>query len=127
MRLTLPSPILHILFAGVTACSHPSPPPPPGPPIPAEPDVQVGTADEECKAFEAALETYGKCPNLDEDDRTWIKNLLEYADQSFAAGKKAEIPANAQGAMAHACRRAATSVQFANERCHNGPKPKPDW
>ena len=93
---------------------------------PRQPDVAVGTRTRSDKGLEAALDSYGECPNLDEDNRTWIKNLLEFANQSFAASKKAEIPQNAQGAMAHQCRRAATSVHYANERCHNGKKPKPD-
>ncbi len=124
MRLTLPSVIAQIMFA---ACSHPPPPPPPGTPIPAIADIQVGTADEECKAFETALETYGKCPNLDDDDRAWLRALVEYAEQSFAAGRKATIPDPALHAMAHACRKAAMSVHYATVRCEAGPKPRVDW
>jgi hypothetical protein len=127
MRLTLPRAFAHIIAWGIAACSHPEPPPPPGPPISAEPEVQVGSADDECKGLETALETYGKCPNLDDEDRAWVKAIVEYSEQTFTAGKKATIPDPALHAMAHACRKAAVSVHFATVRCEAGPKPHPDW
>ena len=127
MRLTLPSAFGQIMICAVTACSHPSPPPPPGPPIPAVPDVKVGSPDDECKGLESALETYGKCPNLDDDDRAWVRSIVEYAEQTWAAGKKATIPDPALNAMAHACRKAADSVHYATIRCQAGPKPRVDW
>jgi hypothetical protein len=112
----------------VAACSHPAPPAtPPGPPIPAEPETQVASADDECKGLETQLETYGKCPNLDDDDRAWVRAIIEYAEQSWAAGKKATIPDPALRAQAHACRKAADSVHYATVRCLAGPKPHPDW
>jgi hypothetical protein len=121
MRLTLPSAIS--IFLG---CSHPRPPVPPGPPIPAEPEVAVGSMDDECKGLETALATYGECPNLEDPDREWIRSTIEFAEQTFAAGKKAGADAPALHAMALACHRAATSVHYATVRCLAGPKPRED-
>lgn len=128
MRLTLPSACAIFL-----ACRHPEAPVAPGPPLPVEPDVQLGSLDEECDGLTQAIVAYGKCPNLDDAERTWSKTLVEFAEQSFAAGKKGLAAREQQGnhreledakrAMALACHRAATSVKFATIRCENGKRP----
>jgi hypothetical protein len=125
MRLTLPSVLAQ--FIALAACSHPPAPVPPGPPIPADPDVAVGTPEAECQAFEAALDTWSKCPNLDDDHRAWIRSTKEFAEQSFEAGRKGTLDEQAKHAMAVRCRKAATSVQYATIRCNNGPEPRVDW
>ncbi|HUJ62414.1 MAG TPA: hypothetical protein VLX92_28120 [Kofleriaceae bacterium] len=123
----------------VAACHHADPPVEPGTPLPAEPDLQLGSMDDECKGLDTALASYGECPNLDDQDRAWIKSDREYAEQSMAAGKKgfAELRANgskhadeiaaAERQIALACHKAASSVHFATVRCQAGPKPKTDY
>jgi hypothetical protein len=96
----------------------------PGEPIPAAPEIVLGTMDAECEALLTALDTYKKCPNLDDDDQWNIKAWTERAQEDFAAGKKANPDAGAQQAIAAACRKAVASVTAATERCHNGPKPQ---
>lgn len=127
MRLTLPSTFVQFLLGALCACSHPPPPPPPGPPIPAEPEIQVGSMDEECKGLETAISTYGACPNLEDEDRAWTKALIEYAEHTFEAGKKSTDNAPALHAMALACRKAAMSVHYATVRCEAGPRPRVDY
>jgi hypothetical protein len=112
-----------------TACSHPQPPVAPGPPILAQEDVAVDTLDKECGGLLTALDAYSACPNLDDDDRAWIRGTKEYAERSFAAGKKGlDLHPDAEGAraIALACRKAAISIGFAHQRCKAGPKPKVD-
>lgn len=121
--------ILGILLV-VTApgCKHVTSDPPvkPGPPIPAEPETDLENVDTECAGLLAALDTYGKCPNLEDEDREWVRAVMDSAEQSFAAGKKANPDEPAQKAMAMACHRAALSMQFATERCQAGKRPKID-
>ncbi len=124
MRLTLPRACLHIMLVG--ACSHPQAPVPPGPPIAAEAEISVGTADAECNGLLTALETYAACTNLEDGERAWIRATREYADQTFAAGKKTHPDELALHAMAVACKKAATSVHFATVRCEAGPRPRVD-
>ena len=124
MGPTLPRVFGWILLA--FACHHADPPVAPGPPLPAEPDISVTTMDDECHGLIAALETYQKCPNADNDDRAWARAWIEAAKESIDAGDKAHADAEAQRTMAINCKRAATSVRFADVRCHAGPKPKPD-
>jgi hypothetical protein len=107
------------------SCRGAPPPVAPGEPIPAAPEVALGTMDAECDGLLAALATFKKCPNLEDEDRENIDGWTERAQQDFAAGKKANPDASAQRAIAVACHKATTSVQAANERCHNGPRPVP--
>jgi hypothetical protein len=112
------------------ACSHPPPPVPPGPPIPAPDELVVDTYDKECDALIAALTAYGTCVNLDDADRAWIHDDIEFAQRSFAAGKKgleAHPDKDASRAMAQQCRRAAASIGYAHQRCDAGPKPRADY
>ena len=132
MRPTLPRPFLQkmrdfgFFLIAIAGCHHADPPVAPGPPLPAEPDVVVTTMDEECKELELAIATWAQCPNLDDDDRDWLKAVSDAAEQSFAAGKKGNPDADGQRAIALACHRAAVSMQHANERCMAGPKPRVD-
>jgi hypothetical protein len=98
----------------------------PGPPIPAEPEQALENMDTECAGFVAAVDTYGKCPNLEDGDRQWVRNVIEAAEEAFAAGKKANPDEPAQKAIAMACHRAALSMQFATERCKAGKRPRMD-
>jgi hypothetical protein len=111
------------------ACKHvvSDPPATPGRPIPAEPDADLENMDTECAGLIAALDSYGQCPNLDDSDRTWAKRTIEYAEESFAAGKKANPDEPSQKAMAAACHRAALSIQYATQRCLAGKRPKVDY
>jgi hypothetical protein len=130
MRPTLPSTfgrncfVLGILLA--CECHHEPPPTPPGEPIPAEPDVKLGTMDEECKGLVDALNAYGACPNSDEDERVWARRVGELAQQAFDAGKNGSNDEQSLRVMALACRKAAVSMQYATIRCKNGPPPKAD-
>lgn len=118
--------VLLIGFIGSSACHHADPPVKPGPPLPAEPDVVVGTMDDECNGLTKAISTWSECPNLEDPDRTWMKSLIEYADQAFAAGRAGKPDADAQHAIALACHRAAVSIANANQRCLAGPRPRVD-
>jgi len=115
-----------VLLAG---CRHVvgDPPTKPGPPIPAAPDVTLENMDTECAGLIAALDMYGKCPNLEDGDREWTRSAIEAAEQSFAAGKKANADEPSQHAIALACHRATASIQFATQRCQAGKRPKVDW
>ena len=125
MRLTLPSTWAQILV--VAACSHAQAPVPPGPPIAAEPEISVGTMDAECQGLETALDNYARCPHLDEEERSWIHGTRDFAEQSFAASRKAQPEEQALHAMAVACRKAADSIRHATERCQAGPRPRVDY
>lgn len=105
-------------------CHGEPPPVAPGEPIPAPPEVALGTMQAECDALLAALAAYKQCPNLDDDDRADLDAWIERSEQDFAAGKKANPEPNAQRAIAAACHKAVAAVAAANERCHNGKKPK---
>ncbi|HEY0255123.1 MAG TPA: hypothetical protein VGC41_26530 [Kofleriaceae bacterium] len=83
--------------------------------------------DAECAGLTNALISYGDCPNNDDDDKAWAKNVAEVAQQAFDAGKKGNPDEPSQHVIALACHKAAESVKNANERCHAGPKPKPTW
>lgn len=112
---------------GLAACHHADPPVKPGPPLPAEPDIVVTTMDDECTGLEKAIQHWSQCPNLEESDRGWMRNLVDYAEQTFAAGRAGHPDADAQRAIALACHRAAVSISNANTRCLAGPKPKIDY
>jgi len=99
---------------------------PPGPPIPAEPEVDLENVDTECAGMIAAYDRYGQCPNLEDADRRFVRSVIEAAQESFAAGKKAQPDEPSQKAMAMACRRAAVSIGFANQRCLAGKRPRVD-
>lgn len=71
-----------------------------------------------------ALARYGSCPNLESEDKADIKDWIELATSNFAAGRKVALDADAQSAIALACRRATRSVDAAAERCRSGPRPK---
>jgi hypothetical protein len=132
MPTTLPRAFVFKVLLGscltLAACKHVTSDPPvkPGPPIPAEPETNLENVDTECAGLIAALDTYGKCPNLEDADRQWVRDVIEAADASFAAGKKASPDEPAQKAMAMACHRAALSMQFATERCRAGKRPRTD-
>ncbi|MDB4959179.1 MAG: hypothetical protein JWO36_6748 [Myxococcales bacterium] len=126
---TLPSGRLFCGFAMllVVACTHHADPPVvPGRPLAAEPDISVDTMDVECAGLTKALDRYGLCPNLDDDDRAGIKNMIQYAQETFEAGKKGNPDAQAQHTIAIACRKAAKSVEYATLRCQAGPRPRVD-
>lgn len=106
-----------------SACHGDPPPVAPGEPIAAAPEVTLGTMDAECDGLLAALASYKKCPNLEDDDRQDIDAWTERMQQDFAAGKKTSPEPNAQRAIAAACHKAAASVGAANERCRAGRKP----
>ena len=110
----------------LAACHHADPPVKPGPPLAAEPDLVVGTMDDECNGFTNAITTWSACPNLDDGERAWMKSLIEYADQMFAAGRAGKPDADAQRAIAVACHRAKVSIANANTRCLAGPRPQVD-
>lgn len=134
MRLILPSAIgtklgtVVALISLLGGCKHvvQETRVPPGKPIPAEPDTDLETMDAECAGLVAALDTYGKCPNLEDGDREWTRRTIEVAEQSFAAGKKANPDEPSQRAIAASCHRAALSIQYATQRCLAGKRPKTD-
>lgn len=117
-----------LVISSTSGCKHVTSDPPvkPGPPIPAEPETNLENMDTECAGLVAALDTYGKCPNLEDSDREWVKAVIESAEQSFAAGRKSNPDEPAQKAIAMACHRAMLSMQFATERCRAGKRPKVD-
>ena len=80
--------------------------------------------DTECAGLLAAIDSYGKCPNLEDSDREWSRRTIEVAEQSFAAGKKSNPDEPSQRAIAQACRRAAVSMGYATQRCNAGKRPK---
>jgi hypothetical protein len=55
-----------------------------------------------------------------------MKSLIEFADQTFAAGRAGNPDADAQHAIAIACHRAAVAITNANTRCLAGPRPRVD-
>jgi hypothetical protein len=111
----------------LAACSHAPPPVAPGPPIPAEESVKVDSYDKECTALLAALDSYGTCTNLDDEDRDWIRATRDYAERTFASGQKGlDLHPDPDGArtMALKCHQAAASIGFEHQRCNAGPKPR---
>jgi hypothetical protein len=132
MRPTLPRAFRRKVLLGslliLSGCHHvvSDPNVKPGTPIPAEPEAQLENMDTECAGLIAALDTYGKCPNLDDGDRDWVRSVIESAEQSFAAGKKGNPDEPAQKAIAMACHRATISMQFATVRCQAGKRPRVD-
>jgi hypothetical protein len=134
MRPTLPSAfgkksqVLAVLAAVLVAgCHHDPAPVAPGEPIPAPAEVLVDTMDHECNRLVEALLALGECPNHEEDQRAWARQVAEIAQQSFEAGKKGKPDEPSQHVIALACHRAADSVQFAIQRCKAGPLPKGDY
>jgi hypothetical protein len=132
MTTTLPSAIGKIcrmvaLLGAWAACHHDQPPVAPGEPIPAAADIQVESMDIECNHLVDSILKFGACPNSDENDQAWAKNLAEVAQQSFDAGKKGNPDEPSQHVIALACHKAAESVKHATERCVNGPRPKGDY
>lgn len=140
MRMTLPSEIgekrgmvrafaivLGLLLSG-GACKHvvSEKPVQPGPPIPAEPETDLGNMDTECAGLVAAIDRYGQCPNLEDGDRQWAQRTIEYAEETFAAGKKSNPDEPSQKAIAAACHRATISIDYATQRCQAGKRPKVD-
>jgi hypothetical protein len=105
------------------ACSKPLPPVAPGPPIPAEPDVVVGTMDDECGSLQGAFDAWARCPNLDERGRRYVIAWRDAAKEANDAADKAKPDDKAQHAIALACHRAIVSVRAATERCGNGKPP----
>lgn len=116
------------VLLSVPSCKHvvSEKPVEPGPPIPAEPEADLKDMDTECNGVIAALDSYGKCPNLENSDRDWAQRTIEVAQQSFEAGKKGNPDEPSQKAIAAACHRAAVSIQFAKQRCEAGKRPKVD-
>jgi len=141
MRLILPKPFFRKatcfgsllmafgLAAGLPACKHTvsDPPVKPGPLITAQGDVELESTDAECAGLIAAVDSYGKCPNLEDRDRQWARSVMEAAEDAFAAGKKSNPDEPSLHAMAAACRRATDSMRAATARCQNGKRPKADW
>jgi hypothetical protein len=82
--------------------------------------------DAECNGLIAAFETWKQCPNLEDEQKTYVENLIERAHLDFAAAQKSQPDERAQKEIARRCRRAALSVKAATERCSNGRPPKPD-
>lgn len=115
-----------VFLTMIAACHHADPPVAPGPPLPAEPDIQVASMDAECSGLEKAIDAWEACPHLDDEEREWLRAVSEYAEQSFAAGRKGKPDAESQRAIALACHRAAVSIGHADERCKAGPKPRVD-
>lgn len=118
-----------VIGVAVGGCKHVSSDPPskPGRPIVAEPELDLENADTECAGLIAALDRYGKCPNLEDGERQWVRSAIEAAEDSFAAGKKANPDEPSLKAIALACRRATNSMRAATERCHAGKRPRMDW
>jgi hypothetical protein len=114
------------LIGLIVGCHHADPPVKPGPPLPAEPDIVVTTMDDECTGLEKAIQTWSQCPNLEDAERSWMRQVVEYAEQTFAAGRAGHPDADAQHAIALACHRAAVSITNANTRCLAGPRPRVD-
>jgi hypothetical protein len=132
MRPTLPRTFLQKLrdfgffLIAIAGCHHADPPVAPGPPLRAEPDAIVGSMDDECAGLKQAIATWAECPNLDDDERSWAHDISEYAEESFAAGRKGNPDPESQRAIAIACHRAAVSIGYATQRCNAGPKPRVD-
>jgi hypothetical protein len=82
--------------------------------------------NEECDALLAALTTFRACPNLDEDGKSDLDAWIERTTTDFTARNKVKLDADAQKAIALACRRATSSVIAATERCHAGKPPRTD-
>ena len=113
-------------MALVLACRHEPPPRAPGKPIVADPPVTLRPMNEECDAMVAALTAWASCPNLDDRERDDVKAWIERANEDFAAGRKVELDADSQNAIAAACHRATKSIGAATERCAAGRTPKYD-
>jgi hypothetical protein len=137
MTVTLPSSIFRNLaivgtilggFLSASACKHVvnEKAVQPGPPIPAEPETDLQNMDTECGGLISALDRYGQCPNLEDGDRQWAKRTIEYAQETFAAGKKSSPDEPSQKAIAAACHRATVSIDYAAQRCLAGKRPKVD-
>ena len=80
----------------------------------------------ECDGLIAAFEAWKNCPNIEDEQKTYIENLIERAHLDFAAAQKSQPEERAQKEIARRCRRAASSVKAATERCANGKAPKAD-
>src|SRR5436305_1715930 len=76
-----------VFLIGLAACHSADPPVKPGPPLAAEPDITVVSMDDECNGLTRAIDKWRDCPNLEDEDRAWMKSLVEYADKMFAAGR----------------------------------------
>lgn len=132
MRPTLPRGFRRKVVLGTLlilgGCHHvvSDKPVPPGAPIPAEPEAELENMETECAGLIAALDTYGKCPNLEDGDREWVRSVIEATEDSFAAGKKAKPDEPSQKAIAMACHRATISMKFATARCQAGKRPRVD-
>ena len=107
----------------VMACREP-PPKAPGPPIVADPVIALRPMKEECDALVAALQTWSACPNLNEREREEVEGWIERANEDFTAGRKVELDADSQRAIATACHRATRSIGAATERCAAGKTPE---
>jgi hypothetical protein len=116
-----------LLAWALVACVRKDPPPArPAPPLPADPEVTLESMQVECDAMLGALMAFKACPNHEDEDRVALEAWIERADHDLAASRKANPEPNAQKAIAAACRKAATSVKAATERCNAGPRPKVD-
>ena len=109
------------------ACHSDPPPVAPGEPIPAASEVSVEAMDVECDGLVAAYQTYGDCPNAPEEIHAWVKQVVELAQDSFAAGKKGKPDDKSQHVIALACHKAAVSVKNATIRCLAGKPPPPNY
>jgi hypothetical protein len=79
---------------------------------------------DECAGVIKALEAWKECPNADDEEKEYIQAWIERAHLDFAAAEKAQPDDKAQHNIAHTCHKAASSVNAAIERCHNGKRPR---
>jgi len=82
--------------------------------------------DAECNGLIAAFEAWKQCPNLEDEQKTYVESLIERAHLDYAAALKSQPDERSQKEIARRCRRAAMSVKAATERCMNGRAPKAD-
>jgi hypothetical protein len=112
-----------LAMSSIVACREP-PPKAPGPPIVADPPIELRAMNEECDAMVAALQTWAACPNLNDRERESVEAWIERANEDFAAGRKIELDADSQRAIAAACHRATRTIGAATERCSAGKTPE---
>lgn len=73
-----------------------------------------------------ADDKYGQCPNLKENEREGVRDVIEVSQKSVTAGKKSNPDEPSPKAIAKACRRAAVSIGFATDVCPTGKRSRMD-